>query len=184
MSIHSGPGGIASFGKAMEKRLAQVGITADAVHKVLWEGGEDDHFDTTDGGLSKKDLKRIGHPYARNGLSQRGITKNAKSVAGRTSIASGMKQVRGRSVAALPINRQTGKLRRSFFVIGPSGKDKTVQMGFRAPYAKYVLSPTGTQRMISRGFYSSGGKIGIIKKRHKLRLAVAKKVYRQSIKKV
>jgi hypothetical protein len=51
-----------------------------------------------------------------------------------------------------------------------------VWMGFRSPHAKYVLSPTGTKKMIYRGFYSrskNGGvrDMGIIAQRHRARSA-------------
>jgi hypothetical protein len=153
----------------MEKHFAQVGITAKEVHKVLVDGGEQDHFEFTQGQIKERTLRAMGHPFAREGNASRG-NQNRKH--GR------------RSVAALPINEQTGALRRSFHRHDLNDKDLVTRMGFEVPYAKFVLSPTGTKNMIARGFYTSGGKLGIIRKRHRLRLAVAKKVYRQSIKKV
>jgi hypothetical protein len=156
----------------MEKRFKQVGITAETVHAELYTGGKSDHFEFTDGKITTKDLKAAGHPFARQGQAQRG-NQTKKQLGGK----------RGFRVNLLPINEQTGNLRRSYFETKPTGKDKVVRMGFRIRYAKFVLSPTGTRKMVARGFYSSGGKAGIIRKRHKLRLAVAKKLYRQLIKK-
>jgi hypothetical protein len=153
----------------MEKHFAQVGITAKEVHKVLVDGGQEDHFEFTKGQVKEKTLRAMGHPFAREGNASRG---NQNRKLGR------------RSIAALPINEQTGALRQSFRRHDVGGKDLVTRMSFDTPYAKFVLSPTGTRKMIARGFYTSGGKLGIIRKRHKLRLAVAKKVYRQSIKKV
>jgi len=178
MSIHSGPGGLAGFGKAMEKRFAQVGITAEAVHRVLWEGGEEDHQAYTSGTISTRQLRSMGHPFAREGKAARNAIQGKR----RGSVQRTIKK--GRRVNGLPINKPTGRLQRSFESIQTNDRDKTVKMFFKAPYAKYVLSPTGTSKMIARGFYTSGGKMGIIRKRHGLRKAVAKKIYRQSIKKV
>lgn len=163
---------IASFGAAMEKRFAQVGITAKTVHKELYDGGKDDHFEFTGGQIKTSELRAAGHPFAREGLAQRG-NQTSKRLAGK----------RGFRVNLLPINEQTGALRGSYFETPPQGKDQVVKMGFRIRYARFVLSPTGTRKMVARGFYSSGGKQGIIRKRHKLRLAVARKLYRQLIRK-
>jgi hypothetical protein len=153
----------------MEKHFAQVGITAKAVHKVLVDGGEEDHFEFTKGQTKTRTLRAMGHPYAREGNASRG-NRN--------------KSLGHRSIPALPINEQTGDLRRSFRRVDTNNRDLVTKMGFNVPYAKFVLSPTGTSKMVARDFYTSGGKLGIIRKRHRLRLAVAKKVYRQSIKKV
>jgi hypothetical protein len=134
----------------------------------------------------------MGHPFAREGSAARGIKgkdKQAKfkGYGKRYSFQSTNKQgnvvsqsqtqvkAKGK-VNPLPINKQTGELRRSFFKTKYGGKDRVVWMGFRSPHAKYVLSPTGTKHMIYRGFYSrskNGGvrDMGIIAQRHRARSA-------------
>lgn len=164
----------------MEKHFRQVGVSAEAVHEVLVEGGQKDHFEYTAGAIKTKTLRRMGHPFARNGNAARGIVGSQSKL---KSFGKAKGQIHGRGVRPLPINIQTGKLRASFYRTNVKGKDLVVKMGFRMPYARFVLSPTGTKKMIARGFYSNGGQFGIIKKRHKFRLAVAKKVYRETIKK-
>ncbi|NBW10348.1 MAG: hypothetical protein EBR82_20195 [Caulobacteraceae bacterium] len=163
---------VAAFGAAMEKRFANVGLTAKAVHEVLYHGGRRDHFEFTAGKIKTAELKAAGHPFARQGIAQRG-NKSGMKLGGK----------KGLRVNLLPINEQTRGLRRSFYSTGPAGADQVVKMGFRIRYAKFVLSPTGTSRMVARGFYSAGGKSGAIRMRHRLRLAVARKLYRQLIKK-
>jgi len=163
---------IKTFGAAMEARFKQVRLTATTVHKELYEGGARDHMEFTAGQIKERDLRAAGHPFARQGNAQRG-NQTTKRLGGK----------RGLRVNGLPINVQTGRLRDSFYQTRPMGINKVVRMGFRAPYAKYVLSPTGTRYMIARGFYTSGGKLGAVRMRHRLRLAVAKKIYRAMIKK-
>lgn len=79
------------------------------------------------GRISQYELKRLGHPYARR---------------------------RGRpTLSPLPINVQSGRLRRSFRTF--RRRELVTQMQFTARHAKYVLSETGTRRMVPRGFWQS-----------------------------
>jgi hypothetical protein len=170
-------------------------LTHVAAHEELVGQGQNDHNAYTGGGLSKKALRAMGHPFARSapGSSAARNIKGAdkqkkfKGYGKRYAFQSTNKQgkvvtqsktqvgAKGK-VSPLPINKQTGELRRTFFKTKYGGKDKVVWMGFRAPHAKYVLSPTGTKKMIYRGFYSksrnsTGRDVGIIAQRHRARSA-------------
>jgi hypothetical protein len=163
---------ISSFGKAFEKRLEKVILGAHQVHKLLSDGGKEDHFEFTDGGISTKELRRMGHPYGRTAGGQRGNIN---------------KKIKRRKILPLPINKQKGDLRASFYKKDKNGRDRVSRMGFSAPYAKYLLRPGGTWKMIDRKFYSIGGAksgmaTGIIRKRFNQRLIIAKRVYKKTIK--
>jgi hypothetical protein len=163
---------IAGFGKAFEKRLANVKLSAEKVHEILTDGGEQDHFEFTDGGTSTKTLRQMGHPYGRTAGGARGNTN---------------KKLGRRKVPVLPINNQTGRLRSSFYRSDIGGADKVTRMGFRVHYARFVLRPGGTRKMIDRKFYSLGGAktgpaTGIIRKRFRQRLIIARNVYRKTVK--
>jgi len=163
---------IAVFGRRFEAMLSRVKIGADTVHKLLTDGGQEDHFEFTDGGTSTKTLRKMGHPFGRTAGGARG---NTNKTLGR------------RKVPVLPINNQTGRLRSSFYRSDIGGKDKVTRMGFRVPYARFVLRPGGTRKMIDRKFYSLGGAktgpaTGIIRKRFRQRLIIARNVYRKTVK--
>lgn len=57
-------------------------------------------------------------------------------------------------LSPLPINRQTGRLQRSFRSFRRTQESGTItQMQFMASYSKYILSLRGTKTMLPRGFY-------------------------------
>ena len=154
-----------AFLRALEQRIANINGGIQEVHKILVEGGEEDHKDYTSGKIKTKQLRKEGHPFARQNGGARGIVGGRK-----------------RSRNPLPINEQTGELRRSFFKTSPTGINQSVKMGFRAPHARFVLRPGGTKKMQDRGFYS-GAKKGIIRKRHIARLQIVRKKFHQAVKK-
>jgi hypothetical protein len=169
---------LATFTKAidiqrrMDKRIATHVRSMGDAHKELWRGGVQDHAQLTSGRVSTDTLRDMGHPFGRKdgAGSESGIRGIAK---GKHSLNDFQKRkgntIRKGVLARLPINKQTGNLRRSFFNTPEIGADKTVDMGFDIPYARHVLSPTGTSRMVNREFYSSPGGLGEIAKRHKAR---------------
>jgi hypothetical protein len=182
---------------AQRRRFAGVRLTMQEMHKVAYEGGREDHLDYSDGSVSTKQLRAMGHPFGRLGgagtsSGGRGIVKNRgkfKGAGGYLATSGhkpkglssdfyyfkrGVKSVvsGGGKIRSLPINRQTGRMRTSLQLAGPSGPNQVVRIGFNAPYAKYVLSPTGTSKMIARGFYSNGtsvANLGVIAKAHRAR---------------
>lgn len=149
-------------------------------HRELIAGGKRDYAQYTSGRVSTRQLRQMGHPFGRqagggirgvgNGVTTRALGKHAQHKGNR---------VRKGVLAPLPINVQSGEMRRSFFQTQPSGADLRVDMGFASPHAQYVLAPRGTRRMVARGFHSistsSGGPsmagLGIIAKRHRARKA-------------
>lgn len=184
MSVYQRP---ADLAKAQQKRFDAMKLNQLSAHKELIDQGAADHMLYTGGGISKKALRQMGHPFARNGASQRGIVKNKdkfRTYGNRYTFLSTTKkgvvtdsktQVSRGRIDPLPINRQSGKLRQSFFKTKQTGANHRVQMGFRVNHAKYVLSPTGTKKMIHRGFYSKSKATknlqdyGIIARRHSAR---------------
>jgi hypothetical protein len=182
----------ADLTRAQQRRFDAMHLTHVKAHEELVGQGQNDHNAYTGGGLSKKTLRSMGHPFAREGSADRGIKDKAKQkkfagygrrYAFQATDKNGkvvtqtktQVQARGK-VSPLPINKQTGELRRSFFKTNQAGKDRVVWMGFRSKHAKFVLSPTGTKKMIYRGFYSksrnaTGLDVGIIARRHRARSA-------------
>lgn len=173
--------------RAQARKFARMELLQKNVHKELLSESQKDYAIGSGGGVSTKSLRAMGHPFAREGSAARGIVKNRGKfqTAGKTYRTTFTKkggqvgtknlaQVRRGIIQPLPINKQTGKLRSSFKRYGTF---ETTFMGFFAPYAKYVLSPTGTKKMIARGFYSKrAGSIqdlGWLAKRHRARAQAA-----------
>jgi hypothetical protein len=171
MAIYTRP---ADIMRAQEARFRRMGVAMLDVHRELVRGGKRDAAEATGGAISTKDLKAMGHPFGRvggqgSGTIGRGIQGDRKRFSGKGD--KGQITTKG-VVKPLPINKQTGKLRDSFFLNGPTGPNHVYDMGFAAPYATFVLSPSGTKRMIPRGYFE------FIKRRHKARKAAAIKVAR------
>lgn len=173
----------------MKQRAAAATYGMGQAHKDLYTGGRKDHAQYTSGRVSTRELRDMGHPFGRkrsqdrstgargvqNGATQKDLSKHARSKGNR---------IRKGVLMSLPINDQTGGMRRSFFQSAEQGADRTVQMGFSADYARWVLSPTGTRKMVARGFYSVGeshAAMGIIAKRHKARKAGIQAAVRRKI---
>jgi hypothetical protein len=168
------------------------------VHRELWRGGIQDHAQLTSGRVTSDELRQMGHPFGRQtsgdrSTGVRGIQGDASrfATAGRTVTTSRIvrskkwgerkvtktrsTQIRKGVVLPLPINKQTGALRRSFFASAEMGPSREVRMGFGVEYAGYVLSPNGTKYMTARGFYSSRNgtqslaEMGEVARRHRSR---------------
>ncbi len=128
-----------------------------SARRVFAEGiakpGVQDHYDLTSGSISAKTLAKLGHPFGRGQSPQKrgaGNMNLARRATSKKKLAkAGM---RGR-VPLLPINVQSGRLRRSFRVVGTG---TSVSVNNSAPYARYILNPQGTKYMVGRGF---GGQI-------------------------
>lgn len=170
----------------MDRRVTRMVSSIRQMHNELVLGGVRDHASLTSGGVSTRRLRQMGHPFGRQrsqdrSTGVRGVVKGPRVLFGQEKRRN---RLRKGVLMPLPINKQTGRLRRSFWRTGPIGADRRVDMGFRAPYAKYVLSPEGTQKMVARGFHSHGsgiGQLGAISKRHRARmqgaLAAARRKY-------
>jgi len=163
-------------------RFARVIHKQVEVHKLIAQFGREDFYSLTGGVVSTRQLRAMGHPFARGGNgAQRGIVKGSIS-AFRASTRQGYFQVgkngrggfkAGSAVKAsgivdrLPINRQTGRLQMGIKLDGPVGPKMIYSLYSDAPYAKRVLAERGTARMVPRGLL---GPSGVIRKRHKARI--------------
>jgi hypothetical protein len=191
MGIYTSP---AALMVAQKQRFAGVKLTQTSMHRLAVQGGQEDHRDYTGGSVKTRELRAMGHPFGRSGgqgtnTGGRGIVRNVGRFkgAGAQTVTSGYRSKSGQylfkiksqsavsgrgKISPLPINRQTGLMQSSLVTTGPSGANQTYRVGFVAPYAKYVLSPYGTRKMVARGFYSKGnsvGGLGVIAKMHRAR---------------
>ena len=115
-------------------------------HQVFADGLEADYFELTGGKVTRRELRRMGHPFAKTGTRGR----------------------QRRRLDRLPINRQTGRLQKSIRQrrLG-FGAETRWEIGFdrsKAGRSLYVLSRGGTKRMVPRGFEAEIAKRG--KARH------------------
>lgn len=171
MGVYTSP---VQLQRAQVAKFARMNLLQRNVHKELVSQAQKDYAGGTGGGVSTKSLKDMGHPFAREGNAARGIVKNKGKYRSYGKSYGKKRQVSRGIIQPLPINKQTGKLRSSF---KRYGSFEITYMGFAAPYAKYVLSPTGTKKMIARGFYSkragSIADLGWLAKRHRARAQAA-----------
>lgn len=151
MGVYRSP---AALLRAQADRFRKFEGTQIELHEEMVKAGVGDHLRLTSGRVSTAQLRMMGHPFGRGAAGGRGMVKgnlaNVRSK-GRTW-RTGQVSARG-VIAPLPINKQTGGLRRSLKVSGPSGSERKYSVGFTAPYAALVLAPAGTKKMIDRGFY-------------------------------
>ncbi len=160
-------------------RFEQVKRDIKKVHRIMAEDGETDFHDATDGKIKSKQLAAMGHPFGRlSSGDPRTGGRGAKD--GRKFIGAGIKgQVTRKGVVRpLPINEQTGRLKRGITLTGPlGGRRSEYRLFTTVPYAKYVLRPGGTRKMVDRGLL---GPRGFLRKRHKARIAAYIDVVRKS----
>lgn len=167
---------VADLQRRQAERFRQVGVKILTVHKELVSGGSQDFDELTAGSVSTRQLRSMGHPFGRSGgqgsdTGGRGVRKKLGVVGSK-----GQTTHRGGVLRPLPINRQTGKLRRGKFVRGPMGIRRAYDIGSSAPYEPFILSPTGTSKMVARGFWGPGGEF---RKRHRARVQSALIVIRE-----
>lgn len=141
------------------------------VHEEFATGGFKDFLSATSGRITRRQLAQLGHPY-RTGI---GGVKSALHL--RKSARKGQVRRSG-AVSVLPINAHSGLLRRRIKLVAAGSRSRrTFRLFSDAPYAKYVLSPTGTKRMVPRELL---GPFGYLRKRHKARSAALIDVVRRS----
>lgn len=153
-----------SLYKAQLARYQRVKVSIANVNKDMAEQGRHDLVELTKGGIKSKELRKRGHPYGR----------------GSTRLRRGKVVDRG-SAPRQPINIQSGKLHRSITVMF-AGRNK-FDLSISAPYAKYILHPSGTKKMVGRGVMgwrdvNKAFPMGEIEKRHRLRT----RAYRDALK--
>lgn len=126
--------------------VAQRGLDFRQAFELMAFEGYQDHRDLTSGTVSSKRLRELGNPF---GWGPKKMGRTATE----GQMRSGFRPTRGK-VQKLPINVQSGRLRSSIRVltIRRGGVALTVRVSIGAPYAKYVLSRTGTVKMVPRGF--------------------------------
>lgn len=120
--------------EAQIKRLQETQTSIEGSVDIMKDQALADAIALTGGSISSKRLRKLGHPFARS--------KGKALLSGRVSTKS--------KVPLLPINVQSGRLRRAFKsrLYPKQGFDIVVK---NVPYAKYILSSRGTEKMIARG---------------------------------
>lgn len=138
------------WAKAYSDRLDRLQANAVQAHRVMALEVKADFVRATSGTISTKELRRAGHPFGRSaGGRMRGLAGSVKK-------GPGGRPRRGfvrKKYPVNPINRQTGKLQRSI-KIRPYFDFRTIQaydIYADAPYARYVMHPLGTSKMVGRG---------------------------------
>lgn len=128
-------------------------------HKKLFDdiarAGLSDMHELTGGQTKTKTLVAEGHPYGRGGSAG--------------SPGRGQRGNRRRR-PPMPINQQTGRLRRGLYL--KQASPGRYLIGSSAPHAKYQFSPFGTGKMIRRGVVGGrklGGAMGEIERRFRAR---------------
>jgi len=160
-------------------RFAAVGRDINRIHQIIAHDGEQDFKDATTGSIKSKTLAAMGHPFGRlNGAGSNSGGRGVKGGGKRFKGIGAAGQITAKGVVRpLPINRQTGRLHAGIQLQGPIGKRKEYRLYSTAPYARFVLNPGGTRKMVDRGLL---GRNGFLRKRHKARIAALVDVVRQT----
>jgi hypothetical protein len=142
----------------------------DAGVRELARAGREDLFENTAGGLSQKRLDEMGNPYGRGRSAAVNYVKTG-DVSRRGTKGRGRARLRA---PLLPINRQTGRLRRSVRFVRRGAGVYDVAIGSGVSYARYVLHPAGTRLMVGRGLMGwrnlrSSYPMGLLERRFRAR---------------
>ena len=160
-------------------RFARVIGDMKKVHQMTARGGRKDFRESTQGGVKTDTLRKMGHPFGR--IRSGNVATGGRGISGdgRRFVGSGIKgQVTRKGVLRpLPINQQTGKLHAAIRLAGPSGIHMEYRLFSSVPYAGFVLAPEGTRYMVARGLL---GPRGLLRKRHRARMAALVDVVRKS----
>lgn len=144
-----------------EQQLRKIRFNFEHEFGKIAEAYHEDAIKFTGGGINSKQLAKMGHPYGRGTSSK-------------TSAPGGLKR-RGKA-PNVPINMQSGRLRRSWYMkVRSSGGRKVWTIGNSARHARYILSPWGTKKMVGREIwghpnYAKGAPIGLMARRARARL--------------
>lgn len=170
--------------KNFEKRIEDRKRSNDELHNQIVRGSYGDFLALTSGTLKEKDRRRMGYPYAREGGSglMRGLRTQRGSEFRRTNPNAGKITRAGRQiskkgqVALLPINKDSGELRRGIKLKGPYGRNRRFVLFSEADHASYVLALRGTPNMVARRLLGPDGEL---RRRHNGRMAVLRKHLRK-----
>lgn len=160
------------------RRFGRVHRSMELNHLRMAVLGKEDLEELTEGSVKSATLRRMGHPFARNadyramnlhGGARRPLTAKGRAVLGRKG-----------SLPLRPLNIQTGRLHRSVFMRSTSKTEHEV--GASTPYAKYILNPLGTRKMVGRGVmtgHALGRQApwGEIEKRHRARRRIIREAF-------
>lgn len=173
MAVHSSPARLLAAQTARAKS-AMRSIAAQARHQAA--EGYRDAVEAMSGRVPSEALRRAGHPYGR------GPRPKANYESGGNAL------MRGRA-PLLPLNVQSGRLRRSARVSqsGPAAFDLGIGGGVQ--YARYILHPAGTVKMVGRGLMgwravNASYPAGHLEKRHRLRTKAWRDALRQAHRRV
>lgn len=120
------------------KRLQTMRATVDDSIRLMRKLGESDAKELSSGSVSTATLVKLGHPFGRGRVAQESTS---------TGRYRGTAKARMR---LLPINVQSGRLRRSM-TSRSRGKQSFETLSRTVPYARFILSESGTRKMVARG---------------------------------
>lgn len=144
MATHRDPAKLAAVQRA---RALAMRTRLRVEHYKMCQELYDEAKSMLGGRTSVRDLIAMGHPYGR-----RAGTGGAPGRQRRIKGTKGM-------MPALPINAQKGRLRDALHIRGAHQGQKQVYVlkvdKASVPYARYILSPNGTRRMVTRPFWAT-----------------------------
>lgn len=141
----------AELAKHQRSRARKVRRSLDVGSKAVAEEMRKEAIRLTSGTVTTKQLREMGHPYARRrtGTRRRGRQRG--------------------TLPRLPIHRQSGRLQKSLRVFRRmSSRGISWQIQFTAPHSPFVLAPGGTENMVARGFWAAMRRFYYSKARRRL----------------
>lgn len=131
-----------------------------------------DGINLSGGRITTKQLRRMGHPYGRG-------TSAAASTPG------GLKRGTRGKAPLLPINQQSGQLRRGWKMRSQGGPGRRSYIIYNtAKHSRYILSPWGTKKMVGRTIWghpskARGAPTGLMARYARARIKALHTVLRQ-----
>ena len=156
--------------KAQVASFRQTTASARAAWRQIPEGAYRDFKELTSGGVSSRELRRMGHPYARSrGTGRTKDPRNSRRGVSKSYIRNkGLKTSKGLA-PLLPINRQSSALYNSITLWHRSiGYSLEASVGFDAGKAGrsiYGAMPRGTKYVVPRGLWPQIRKRGMARNR-------------------
>lgn len=147
------------WARAFEQSLNKQQHTVTSSHKELVVAVYQDYRRLLSGTISEKELRRAGHPFGRFSHPEgRGMMRGPRNGA---EVSAARKKGIRRRYPIYPINKQTRKLLQGLQIkrTNVPGRIQAFDIFSDAPYAKYVLYPLGTDKMVGRNI-TTGHAIG------------------------
>lgn len=165
-----------------QARFERVHRKVRVLHAEMAEFSRVDALKLTSGDISSKELARRGHPFGRKKFGAGGKVQRSSYKRFRLTMHAGGLVI---STPKLPINAQTGRLQRSLRVFRRSlSTGQVLDIQFTARHATFVLSPTGTKRMVPRGFWPEMKRLSRIHHRNlrqRIRLEALREGFRANV---